>query len=114
MGKLTTHVLDTARGRPAAGITVVLERRSGSGEWTALGRGETDQDGRLRTLYPNGAPLAAAVYRITFQTRRYFDALRLSAFYPEVIVVFETTAAETHYHVPLLISPFGFTTYRGT
>ena len=111
---ITTHILDTARGRPAAGIPVVLEQRGRSGEWTAIGRGETDHDGRLHSLYPASTPLAPAVYRITFQTRRYFEALGVAAFYPEVVVVFETTAGESHYHVPLLIGPFGFTTYRGT
>ena len=113
MSAITTHVLDTARGRPAAGIPVVLEQHSGGGEWTAIGRGETDPDGRLRTLHPEG-PLVPAVYRLTFHTRRYFESLRVAAFYPEVVVVFETTAGESHYHVPLLIGPFGFTTYRGT
>lgn len=114
MSAITTHVLDTARGRPAAAISVVLERRGGAGEWIAVGRGETDRDGRLRSLYPDGTPLAPAVYRLTFQTRSYFDSLGVAAFYPEVVVVFETAAGETHYHVPLLIGPFGFTTYRGT
>jgi len=111
---ITTHILDTARGRPAAAIPVVLERRDDTGEWMTVGRGETDRDGRLRSLYPDGTSLLPAVYRLTFQTRRYFDSLGVTAFYPEVVVVFETAAGETHYHVPLLIGPFGFTTYRGT
>ena len=111
---ITTHVLDTALGRPAAGIPVRLERRGRTGEWEALGRGETDRDGRLGNLYPEGAPLAGGVYRITFQTHGYFESLDVAAFYPEVVVVFETQPGETHYHVPLLIGPFGFTTYRGT
>lgn len=114
MSGITTHVLDTARGRPAAAIPVVLEQRDGTGEWIAVGRGETDGDGRLRSLHPDGTPLEPAVYRLTFQTRGYFDSLGVAAFYPEVVVVFETAAGETHYHVPLLIGPFGFTTYRGT
>jgi 5-hydroxyisourate hydrolase len=114
MSVISTHVLDTARGRPAAAISVVLERRSGAGEWIAVGRGETDRDGRLQSLHPDGAPIVPAVYRLTFQTRPYFDSLGVAAFYPEVVVVFETAAGETHYHVPLLIGPFGFTTYRGT
>lgn len=114
MSAITTHVLDTARGRPAAGIPVRLEQRSRGGEWQAIGRGDTDEDGRLRSLYPDGAPLTAGVYRITFQTQGYFESLGVAAFYPEVVVVFETAPGETHYHVPLLIGPFGFTTYRGT
>lgn len=114
MSAITTHVLDTALGRPAAGIPVQLERRGRDGDWEAMGRGETDPDGRLRTLYPDGVPLAAGVYRLTFQTRAYFESLDVAAFYPEVVVVFETAPGETHYHLPLLVGPFGFTTYRGT
>lgn len=114
MSAITTHVLDTALGRPAAGINVRLEQRGRGGEWTAIGQGHTDRDGRLRSLHPEGSPLAPGVYRITFDTQSYFESRRVAAFYPEVVVVFETTAGETHYHVPLLIAPFGFTTYRGT
>lgn len=115
MSAITTHVLDTALGRPAAGIPVRLERRRGAaGDWEAVGRGVTDNDGRLRGLYPDSLPLAAGVYRITFETHAYFASLDVTAFYPEVVVVFETQPGETHYHVPLLIGPFGFTTYRGT
>ena len=114
MSAITTHVLDTALGRPAAGIAVRLEQRARGGEWTAIGQGETDSDGRLRSLHPEGSPLTPGVYRITFETRRYFESRRVAAFYPEVVVVFEITAGEAHYHVPLLIAPFGYTTYRGT
>ena len=114
MSAITTHVLDTARGRPAAGIPVRLEQRSRGGEWLAVGRGDTDDDGRLGSLYPVDTPLTAGVYRITFQTHGYFESLGVDSFYPEVVVVFETTPGEEHYHVPLLIGPFGFTTYRGT
>jgi 5-hydroxyisourate hydrolase len=114
MSAITTHVLDTARGRPAAGIPVRLEHRGRGGEWQAVGRGDTDDDGRLGSLYPAGVPLTAGVYRITFQTHGYFESLGVDAFYPEVVVVFETAPGEPHYHVPLLIGPFAFTTYRGT
>ena len=114
MSAITTHVLDTARGRPAAGVPVRLEQRSRGGEWQAVGRGDTDDDGRLSSLYPADVPLAAGVYRITFQTHGYFESLGVDAFYPEVVVVFETAPGEAHYHLPLLIGPFGFTTYRGT
>ncbi len=114
MSAITTHVLDTARGRPAAGIPVLLEQRSHKGEWEAVGRGHTDADGRLRGLYPDGTPLSAGVYRLTFLTRGYFESQGVAAFYPEVVVVFETAPGEAHYHVPLLVGPFGFTTYRGT
>ena len=113
MSAITTHVLDTALGRPATGIHVRLERKAAD-DWETVGRGETNEDGRLGSLYPGSSPLAAGVYRITFETRAYFEQLDVNALYPEVVVVFEAQPGETHYHVPLLIGPFGFTTYRGT
>jgi len=114
MSAVTTHVLDTALGRPATGIAVVLDRRAANGQWSEVGRGRTDSDGRLKTLYPGAEPPQPGVYRLTFDTQRYFDALAVQAFYPEVVVVFEMRAGESHYHVPVLLGPFGFTTYRGT
>jgi 5-hydroxyisourate hydrolase len=111
---ITTHILDTSKGRPAAGVQVLLEYRGDSGDWQSISRGSTDLDGRLRTLYPEGKALAPGVYRLTFDTGRYFETQNISAFYPEVVVVFETAPGEKHYHVPLLLSPFGFSTYRGT
>lgn len=114
MSVITTHVLDTARGRAAADVHVLLEQRDDSGEWQAISRGSTDLDGRLKSLHPDGQPLAPGVYRITFDTGQYFDSLGVASFYPEVVVVFETTPGEKHYHVPLLLAPFGYTTYRGT
>jgi len=108
---VTTHVLDTARGRPAAGVPVVLEHKAESG-WALVGRGETDADGRLRTL--TAAPVDAGVYRITFDTAAYFAATGVEGFYPEVQVVFHLRDAGAHHHVPLLLSPFGFSTYRGS
>jgi 5-hydroxyisourate hydrolase len=114
MSAITTHVLDTALGRPAAGVVVRLDRRADEGKWDTIGRGHTDSDGRLRTLYPANDPLEAGVYRLTFDTQRYFESLDVDAFYPEVVIVFETLERETHYHVPLLLAPFGYTTYRGT
>jgi 5-hydroxyisourate hydrolase len=114
MSAITTHVLDTALGRAAAGVHVLLDRRADDGRWETVGRGHTDNDGRLRNLYPGNDPPAPGVYRLTFDTQRYFESMDVDAFYPEVVVVFETSAGETHYHVPLLLSPFGFSTYRGT
>ena len=114
MSAITTHVLDTSIGGPATGVSVLLERRTGQGDWSAVGRGETNADGRLASLMPIDDPLIQGVYRITFDTGRYFQAQGRQAFYPEVVVVFETVAGESHYHVPLLLSPFGYSTYRGT
>ena len=114
MSTITTHVLDTSIGGPATGVSVLLERRTGHGEWSAVGRGETNADGRLAILMPIDDPLTSGIYRMTFDTGRYFEAQGVQGFYPEVVVVFETGAAESHYHVPLLLSPFGYSTYRGT
>jgi 5-hydroxyisourate hydrolase len=109
---ITTHVLDTARGAPAAGVPVVLERFDEDTWWT-LGDGTTDDDGRLHDLVPEGAPLVGGRYRLTFDTAAYFAGRGESGFYPEVAVVF-TVADGDHYHVPLLLSPFGYSTYRGS
>lgn len=111
---ITTHVLDTARGRPAPGVAVALDARAADRGWRTIASGETDADGRLRRLVPDGVPIVPGVYRLVFDTRRYFAAAGVDAFYPEVVVVFEVAAGETHYHVPLLLAPFGYTTYRGS
>jgi 5-hydroxyisourate hydrolase len=113
MSAITTHILDTSRGRPAAGVLVVLERRSGEGHHE-LGRGSTDADGRLRTLLPQGAPVDPGVYRLTFHTAAYFAANEGEWFYPEVTIAFEIRDSAQHYHVPLLLNPFGYSTYRGS
>ena len=109
---ITTHVLDTARGRPAAGVPVGLEHAAQDG-WRELGRGATDADGRLRDLVAEGSTLDAGRYRLTFDTGAYFRDRGEAAFYPEVAIVF-TVAADEHHHVPLLLSPCGYSTYRGS
>jgi 5-hydroxyisourate hydrolase len=114
MNAITTHVLDTARGRPAAGVPVVLERATGRDQWEPIGRGQTDADGRLRSLMSGQSGLEPGQYRLIFDTRKYFDAQSVRTLYPSVVIVFETVAGETHYHVPLLLGPFGYTTYRGS
>lgn len=111
---ITTHVLDTSLGRPAAGVPVILERTEGATGWTSLGHGETDADGRLRTLLSLDASMTPGRYRLVFDTRKYFESRSVRSFYPSVIVMFEVTTADDHCHVPLLISPFGYTTYRGS
>ena len=113
MSGITTHVLDTARGRPAAGVPVVLEVESGN-DWKALGRGATDADGRIGQLLPGGATLAAGTYRLTFDTQAYFASQGIEGFYPQVSVVFIVRDPAQHYHVPLLLSPYGYSTYRGS
>jgi 5-hydroxyisourate hydrolase len=114
MSAITTHVLDTTRGQPAAGVSIVLERRSGSAQWEHVARGETDSDGRLRSLLADDAPLVAGVYRLVFATGRYFDQQGARALFPEVVIVFEALPGQRYYHLPLLLSPFGYSTYRGS
>ena len=111
---LSTHVLDAARGRPARGVVVVLERR-GPGGWEHVARATTDDDGRVRDWSPSGVDLpAAGAHRLTFDTGSWFAAQGLDAFYPEVAVTFTVTDPDEHHHVPLLLSPFAYSTYRGS
>lgn len=112
MSNVTTHVLDTARGKPAAGVAIVLFRQD-AGAFVELGRGKTDEDGRLRTLL-DGRPLVRGIYRLDFATRDYFAGQGLACFYPEVSVTFEIVDETSHHHVPLLVSPYGYSTYRGS
>jgi 5-hydroxyisourate hydrolase len=114
MSPITTHVLDTSRGRPAAGLAVALERRTGNGNFEPLAQGKTNPDGRVADLLPDGSKLEAGTYRLTFETGAYFKAGGVAAFYPSVSVVFQIDKPEPHYHVPLLLSPFGYSTYRGS
>jgi 5-hydroxyisourate hydrolase len=115
---ITTHVLDTALGRPAAGVPVELERVAqesvfgGTTEWAMVGSGLTDGDGRLRTL--TGNTVEPGTYRLRFQTAVYFDALRVKGFFPVVEIQFTIEDGAQHHHVPLLLSPFGYSTYRGS
>jgi 5-hydroxyisourate hydrolase len=113
MSGITTHVLDTARGRPASFVPVLLEIRVGNA-WRGVGRAHTDNDGRVSQLLREGNPLTAGIYRLTFGVETYFQAEGIESFYPEASVVFHVRDAEQHYHVPLLLSPFGYSTYRGS
>jgi 5-hydroxyisourate hydrolase len=109
---ITTHVLDIARGGPAVGVTVLLELHQAS-EWTPIGRGATDESGRLMTLGED-RPLAAGSYRLTFDIGRYQrDHGVTTPFFPEVKIMFNVRDTSETYHVPLLISPYGYSTYRG-
>ena len=110
---ITTHVLDTSLGRPAAAVHVTLECQTPEGGWRVIGSGETDADGRVKTLVP-GAAAAAGTHRLIFETKQYFDRRGVTAFYPSVTVTFEVQAGDGHYHVPLLLSPYGYSTYRGS
>jgi len=109
---ITTHVLDIARGGPAVGVAVILELGQGS-EWTPVGRGETDRHGRVSTL--TSGPIVRGVYRLTFDVAAYQREMgRDATFFPEVRITFNVKETGEHYHIPLLLSPFGYSTYRGT
>jgi len=114
MNRISTHVLDTAKGKPAAGVPVRLERQDASGKWFSLSSGQTDQDGRCAQLLPDGATVVEGVYRLTFDTAKYFGACSVEGLYPAVEVLFHVRKDETHFHIPLLLSPNGYTTYRGS
>ena len=121
MSSISTHVLDTVLGKPAAGISVRLEKmqgeRAGEGagrvedmKWIPIATGETDADGRCRDLKPDAA---AGLYRLRFETQAYFQRGGRTSIYPEVVIAFKCTG-EAHYHLPLLLSDNSYTTYRGS
>ena len=112
MSAITTHVLDTALGKPATGVRVTLAHLSG-GEFLLIGQGVTDADGRAKQL-AGDATLSAGVYRLSFETGAWFHSARRESFYERVEIQFRVTSASEHYHVPLLLSPFGYSTYRGS
>lgn len=107
---ISTHVLDTMRGTPAAGLDVTLHRREPDGDWKEVGTAVTDSDGRVREI--TDEDLDAGEYKLEFDTQPYFERSGLQAFYPAVSVTFNFESG--HLHVPLLLSPYGYTTYRGT
>jgi 5-hydroxyisourate hydrolase len=106
---LSTHVLDTALGKPAQGIKVTLE----SGD-DLVGSGVTDADGRVRDLHKANAQLSQGSYVLTFYVADYFSKSGRESFFPEIVVSFRIDGGKEHYHVPLLLSPFGYSTYRGS
>lgn len=112
MSEITTHILDTSRGRPAVGFQVGLQIKSGA-NWKTLGAGLTDANGRCEGLLGN-SQLEPGTYRLLFNAGGYYRALHVDTFYSEISIVFEVSNPETHYHVPLLINPFGYSTYRGS
>jgi 5-hydroxyisourate hydrolase len=110
---ISTHILDIAQGRPAAEVPVSLARMI-EGSWVAVNAATTDADGRCKYLLPLDAPLEHGVYRIHFATNAYYASQRLQGLYPYVEIVFEVTDNQQHYHIPLLLTANGYTTYRGS
>lgn len=113
MSQITTHVLDISAGHPAENVPVLLEVQASGLAWKQVGRGTTDKTGRCADLLTS-EKLVEGAYRLTFDTQTYFASKKTKTFYPQVTVAFTVRDASQHYHVPLLLSPFGYSTYRGS
>ncbi len=113
MSQITTHVLDTTIGEPAQNISIVLDQLTNIEEWKQLGAGKTNADGRLPNLLNAEVKLKPGIYRLVFDTASYFKNQGTKGFYPSVTITFEI-ADNSHYHVPLLLNPYGYSTYRGS
>lgn len=113
MSQITTHVIDTSRGRPAWGVAVVLYEQIAH-EWFEISNGITNNDGRLFNLLHEDVELSPGIYKLSFDIKLYFSARDVKTFYPMVEVIFDLKTSGGHYHIPLLISPFGYSTYRGS
>jgi 5-hydroxyisourate hydrolase len=112
MNQITTHVLDTAKGKPAEGVKIILYKQEGN-DWLPIANGITNKDGRIADLLQKDQLLPAGIYKMDFFTKEYFDQSGLKSFHPVIPIVFEIISGD-HYHIPLLLSPFGYTTYRGS
>lgn len=113
MGTLSVHVLDQQTGTPPPGVTVTLEKQQ-QGKWTPLASGKTDQDGRIKSLYPQDQDMQPGVYKVTFKTADYFQGKKLDTFFPEIPVLFTVTRTNEKLHIPLLLSQYGYSTYKGS
>lgn len=109
---LSVHILDLQSGQPTAGVTVTLEQKQGEG-WQQLSSAVTNAQGRIAAMYPAAMPMQAGDYRIVFKTGEHYARLKQETFFPEIPVQFHVKKTDQHYHIPLLLSPFGFSTYRG-
>jgi 5-hydroxyisourate hydrolase len=114
MKRISTHVLDLVRGSPAADVPVRLEKQNSTVDWQLLASARTDHEGRCAQLLPEDKDLSTGIYRLIFDTGDYFALQKMVALYPVVEVTFQVRAGESHFHIPLLLSPNGYTTYRGT
>lgn len=114
MSRISTHVLDTARGKPAAGMPVRLDQQNSSGQWSTISSAQTDQDGRWAQSATDRATLTEGAYRLIFDTASYFAQSKQDGLYPVVEITFRVRSGESQYHIPLLLSANGYTTYRGS
>ena len=114
MNRISTHILDIARGVPAKDVPVQLERHETPANWRLLGSGRTDRDGRCSDFLPEGAALLAGLYRLTFDTASYYAAQKIEGLYPVIQITFAVRSGETHFHIPVLLTQNGYTTYRGS
>ena len=113
MSQITTHILDTSLGTPAQNVPVSLQSSS-NGQWQIIGTGITNSDGRVEELGLSDTPLYAGIYKLRFDTALYYKKQKTASFYPFVDIVFEISGDGQHYHVPLLLNPYGYSTYRGS
>ena len=112
MSQLTTHILDTTKGRPASGVTIILFQEDNN-NWKKITAGTTDEDGRILNFLHKNVMLEPGIYKMKFETKEYFEKQGVQTFYPFVEITFTIMGSE-HYHVPLLLNPFGYSTYRGS
>ncbi|HFN3571955.1 TPA: hydroxyisourate hydrolase [Enterobacter hormaechei] len=112
-GTLSVYVLDQQTGMPPADVAVTLEKQE-QNKWTPIASGKTDHDGRIKSLYPQDQDMAPGVYKVTFKTADYFHGKKLDSFFPEVPVLFTVTRTNEKLHIPLLLSQYGYSTYKGS
>ncbi|MFG0518210.1 hydroxyisourate hydrolase [Kluyvera intermedia] len=112
-GTLSVHILNQQTGIPSKAVTVTLEKQNPAG-WDMLAKCKTDNDGRIKSLYPDNQDMQPGVYKVTFKTGDYFKSEKLSSFFPEVPVLFTVTKMNEKLHIPLLLSQYGYSTYKGS
>ena len=111
---ITTHVLDTSIGKPAYGVEVQIDYCLDDDSWITIGKGKTDANGRIHDLLSSNHVLKTGRYKICFETAKYFEGKKISTFYPFITIHFDIKVTQEHYHIPLLISGYGYSTYRGS
>jgi len=114
MSRISTHILDTAQGKPAPSVPVSLDFREPTGAWRQVSCRQTDSDGRCSQLLPEGENLVEGIYRLSFDTAAYFGSQGIRGLYPLVEITFQVRSGESHFHIPLLLNAYGYTAYRGS